>query len=263
MLTRVVSCFALALLLAAGGCSVRNIEVHGANGAGIKETVPPVMAMMFNDACAGVELPAAAIAPGDYVAVYHLSSGKNQDQWWTYLAEDALVAKVRAAGATPVERNDATAALLAAEASYVPPPRNGNTRAAADVPASARDAKPTPYRATRGLAYRLVAADVAFDRADKRATAVYGEPTVRVNAAVVINLRTLDANTGEVMWSGTVSGKAARDIPISQLAPWFPAALDWEDEDWEDNHGPAMFMWQDGSESVYLGPAVPPETTAP
>ncbi|HUV85938.1 MAG TPA: hypothetical protein VMX79_02370 [bacterium] len=55
----------------------------------------------------------------------------------------------------------------------------------------------TPYRATRALAYRVVAAELWFDRFSSRGRG--GDPTVRANAKVTVNLRTLDVQTGEVL----------------------------------------------------------------
>jgi hypothetical protein len=228
-----------AVLLAAVACNVKNVEVHGSyRDAAIRETAHPVVAEMFNLAFKAVKLPAGSISAGDYVAVYLLSSGKAEGAWWAYFAEDWLVDKVRAAGATPVERNAAAARLLDAEASYFEPP-------AGDSPTgiTARrlgksgetNADLTPYRATRALAYRVVAAELWFDRFNYRGRR--SEPTVRANAKVTVNLRTLDVRTGEVLWSGSAAGTARKTVEVARLLGWFGI------EDWDD-WGDEPFCWR-------------------
>lgn len=230
----------VAVLLAAAACNVKNVEVHGSyRDAAIHETAHPVVAEMFNLAFKAVKLPAGSISAGDYVAVYHLSSGEAESAWWCYFAEDWIVDKVRAAGATPVERNAAAARLLEAEEAYFGPPagdsptgitarrlgRSGETTAAL-----------TPYRATRALAYRVVAAELWFDRFGSHGRT--GEPTVRANAKVTVNLRTLDVQTGEVLWSGAATGKARKTVEVARLLGWF-GIDDWEDWD----AGPFWWRW--------------------
>ena len=229
-----------AVLLAAAACNVKHVEVHGPyRDAAIHETTHPVVAEMFNLAFKAVKLPAGSISAGDYVAAYRLSSGKAEGAWWCYFAEDWLVDKVRAAGATPVERNAAAARLLEAEGAYFEPP-------AGDSPTGATtrrlggsgetNAGLTPYRATRALAYRVVAAELWFDRFSSRGR--NGEPTVRANAKVTVNLRTLDVRTGEVLWSGVTGGTARKTVEVARLLGWF-GIDDWDD--WDD--GPFRWRW--------------------
>ncbi len=240
--------FAAAAVLAATACNVKNVEVHGAyEGAGIRETAHPVMTEMFNLAFNAAKLPAASVSSGDYVAVYRLSSGKAEDQWWCYFAEDWLVDKVRAAGATPVERNALAARLREAEAAYVEPPAASLAGGTAPSLAKLRanEAALTSYRATRALAYRVVAADLWFDRLGSHDGR--HEATVRANAQVTVNLRTLDVGTGEVLWAGSVTGTAKKAFPISRLIGWM-GIYDWED-DWD---GPWWWRWHwdDGTPAV-------------
>jgi hypothetical protein len=246
---------AAAVVLAATACNVKNVEVHGSyRDAGIRESSNPVMTEMFNLAFKAVALPAGSVSAGHYVAVYRLSSGKAEDRWWCYLAEDWLVDKVRAAGAYPVERNDLAKRLLAAEGEYLEPPRRDTASPTAPASYGRRgDVDVTPYRATRALAYRVVAADLWFDRFSGH----HGrqEPTVRVNAKAIVNLRTLDVKTGEVLWSGAASGTARKTFPISRLVRWF-GFYDWEDwDDWDDS--PYWWWWWrwDGDDDSIAEPA--------
>jgi hypothetical protein len=235
--------------LAATACNVKNVEVHGSyEGAGIRESAHPVMTEMFNLAFKAVKLPEGSVSSGDYVAVYRLSSGKAEDRWWCYLAEDWLVDKVRAAGASPVERNDLAKRLLAAEGEYLEPPAPAGPGApTAPSPYDRRgDVAVTPYRATRALAYRVVAADLWFDHFSNH----HGgqEPTVRANAKVIVNLRTLDVKTGEVLRSGSASATARKTFPISRLVGWF-GIYDWED--WDDSpHWWWWWRWDGDDESI-------------
>jgi hypothetical protein len=236
----------VALLLAAVACNVKNVEVHGSyRDAAIHETTHPVVAEMFNLAFKAVKLPSASVAAGEYVAVYRLSSGKAEGAWWSYLAEDWIVDKVRAAGATPVERNGAAVRLLEAEGAYFEAP-------AVDSPTGITTRRPdragetpsdlTRYRATRALAYRVVAAELWFDRFNRHGP--NGEPSVRANAKVTVNLRTLDVRTGEVLWSGTAAGAARKNIEVSRLLGWF-GIDDWDDcDDWDN--GPFLWHWDWG-----------------
>jgi hypothetical protein len=229
----------VALLLAAAACNVKNVEVHGSyRDAAIRDTTHPVVAEMFNLAFKAVKLPAGSISAGDYVAVYRLSSGKAESAWWGYFAEDWIVDKVRAAGATPVERNGAAVRLLEAEGAYLRPPGAPPSLAGAASPSLAKrgeaNAALTPYRATRALAYRVVAAELWFDRFSSHGR--NGDPTVRANAKVTVNLRTLDVQTGEVLWSGVAAGTARKTVEVGRLLGWF-GIDDWED--WDD--GP--FWW--------------------
>jgi hypothetical protein len=246
---------AAAAVLAATACNVKNVEVHGAyRDAGIRETAHPVMTEMFNLAFKAVKLPAGSVATGDYVAVYRLSSGKAEDQRWCYFAEDWLADKVRAAGATPVERNDLAKRLLAAEGDYLEPPPPAGTALASPTALGKRgDVALTPYRATRALAYRVVAADVWFDHFS--GVHHHQEPTVRANAKVIVNLRTVDAKTGEVLWSGSAAGTARQNFPLSRLAGWM-GIYDWEDwEDWDGSH-PWWWWWRwDGNDDSVAAPA--------
>lgn len=238
---------ALAVALAAAGCSIKNTEIGGSYpGATLRESAHPVVTEMFNHAFKAVELPAGAVASGEYVAVYRLSSGKVEDQWWCYLAEDWMVDKIRAAGATPVERNASAAHLLEGEDEYFAAPKTPSPGGVtAPSPASlaklrAGDVERTPYRATRALAYRVVAADLWLDRFNSPADG--SEPTVRANAKVVINLRTIHVQTGEVLWSGSVSGTARKNVKISRLMG-FMGIYDWDDwDDWD--HGPWWWWWR-------------------
>jgi hypothetical protein len=247
---------AVAVVLAAAACNVKNVEVHGSyHDAGIRESSNPVMTEMFNLAFKAVALPAGSVPSGHYVAVYRLSSGKAEDRWWCYLAEDWLVAKVRAAGANPVERNDLAKRLLAAEGDYLEPPPVASPGApTAPSPYAKRgDVDVTPYRATRALAYRVVAADLWFDNfSGHRGRHGRQEPTVRVNAKVIVNLRTLDVKTGEVLWSGAASGTARKTFPLSRLVGWF-GIYDWED--WDE--GPYWWWWWrwDGDDDSIAAPA--------
>lgn len=276
-----LTCAGLVAAAALTGCNVENVEYHGAMGGVMtKESVPPVTTYMFNEAAGALEVPTGAVAPGEYVAIYQLGAGENESQWWCYLVEDALVAKVQKLGATPVERNDAATVLLNKENEYFPAPKRTDV---AGAPVGAKENKRIPYRATRVLAYRVVAAKLwlepdrremrthaAVTRAalagDIRAAALAAtgadEPaaatkTIPVTAQLIVNLRTLDANTGEVLWTGTVSGLATRDVPVSWLAPvgWWHLD-DWEDWD-EDKWWAYGFMWHDGDEEVYVGPMTP------
>jgi hypothetical protein len=246
---------AAAVVLAATACNVKNVEVHGSyRDAGIREASNPVMTEMFNLAFKGVALPAGSVSGGHYVAVYRLSSGKAEDRWWCYLAEDWLVDKVRAAGAYPVERNDLAKRLLAAEGDYLEPPRRDAASPTAPASYGGRgDVDVTPYRATRALAYRVVAADLWFDNLSGHHG--HREPTVRANAKVVVNLRTLDVKTGEVLWSGAASGTARKTFPVSRLVGWF-GFYDWEDwDDWDDS--PYWWWWWrwDGDDDSIAEPA--------
>jgi hypothetical protein len=236
-----------ALWLAATACDVKNVEVNGSyHDAGLREASHPVMTEMFNLAFQAVKLPAGSVSSGDYVAIYRLSSGKAEDRWWCYLAEDWLADKVRAGGATPVERNDLATRLLVAEAGYLEPPPSApaDVRAAPGLAGRRADVAVTPYRATRALAYRVVAADVWFDRFSRHNQA---EPAVRANAKVVVNLRTVDVKTGEVLWTGSASGTARRNFPVSRLSGWL-GIYDWED--WDDT--PHWWWWWrwDGDDSI-------------
>ena len=247
--------FAVAALWAATACNVKNVEVHGSyEGAGIRESSHPVMNEMFNLAFKAVALPAGSVSSGDYVGVYRLSSGKAEDRWWCYLAEDWLVDKVRAAGAYPVERNDLAKRLLAAEDEYLEPPRRDTASPTAPTSYGRRsDVAVTPYRATRALSYRVVAADLWFDHFSGRHR--HQEPTVRANAKVILNLRTVDVKTGEVMWTGAASGTARKSFPISRLVGWF-GFYDWEDwDDWDDS--PYWWWWWrwDGDDDTIVAPA--------
>jgi hypothetical protein len=245
----------VAVLLAAAACNVKNVEVHGPyRDAAIHETTHPVVAEMFNLAFKAVKLPAGSISAGDYVAAYRLSSGKAEGAWWCYFAEDWLVDKVRAAGATPVERNAAAARLLEAEEAYFEPPA-GNSPAGATTRRLGRSGETnaglTPYRATRALAYRVVAAELWFDRFSSRGR--NGEPTVRANAKVTVNLRTLDVRTGEVLWSGAAAGTARKTVEVSRLLGWF-GIDDWDD--WDE--GPFRWRWDwdwDGGSPTEAEPA--------
>ncbi len=274
-----------ALVLVAAGCTnVSDITVtRGGGDEGIRDAIPPATAYMFNEAMNALELPTGAVGAGEYVAVYHLSAGTPDDQWWTYLAEDALVSKISAAGATPVERNDAAAALLATEAKYVPPPKTA--KGAVDVmgPAGKEPRAVTPYRATRVLCYRVVTAKLWLEPPQREANRVavhktreaegrgpaalvamatseeVPSRTVHATAQVIVNLRTLDAQTGEVLWTGTVTATAARDVPVTWLEPYdFWNNAGWDDHDW-DNNGPWdwCFRWSEepAEEEVYIGPA--------
>lgn len=250
-----------AVLLAAAACNVKNVEVHGSyRDAGIRQTAHPLAAEMFNLAFKAAELPAGSVSPGAYVAAYRLSSGKAEDQWWCYFAEDWLVDKVRAAGATPVERNASAARLLAAEAAYAEPPA-GTSLAAVAAPRPAafglRGADLTPYRATRALAYRVVAADLWFDQFNPHGRG--REATVRANAQVTVNLRTLDVRTGEVLWSGSTTGTARKAVNVSRLMGWL-GLNDWEDWDgW-----PSRWRWHwDAGPAAVAEPAedAPPDET--
>ena len=247
---------AVAVVLAATACNVKNVEVHGSyHDAGIRESSNPVMTEMFNLAFKAVALPAGSVPTGHYVAVYRLSSGKAEDRWWCYLAEDWLVDKVRAAGANPVERNDLAKRLLAAEGEYLEPPPVASPGApTAPSPYGRRgDVDLTPYRATRALAYRVVAADLWFDKfSGYHGHRGHQEPTVRVNAKVIVNLRTLDVKTGEVLWTGAASGTARKTFPISRLVGWF-GIYDWED--WDDS--PYWWWWWrwDGDDDSIAEPA--------
>ncbi len=236
---RNVALAALAVIVAAAACSVKNVEMGGAyRGAVTREAVHPLAAEMFNLAFKAVTLPSASISAGDYVAVYRLSSGKVEDKWWCYLAEDWLVDKVRAAGATPVERNAAAARLLEAEGAYFEPPATspGGVTAPRLAKLAEKEAGLTPYRATRALTYRVVAADMWFDRFHARRHD--GEPTVRANAKVTVNLRTVDVMTGEVLWSGAAAGTASKTVSLSRLAGW-AGIWDWDDCD----DGPFWWRW--------------------
>ncbi len=238
----------VAVLLAAAACNIKNVEVHGSyRDAAIHETAHPVVAEMFNLAFKAVKLPAGSISAGDYVAVYRLSSGKAEGAWWCYFAEDWIVDKVRAAGATPVERNAAATRLLEAEGAYFEPPVGASPAGiTAPHPAKLREknAALTRYRATRALAHRVVAAELWFDRFSSHGRD--GDPTVRANAKVTVNLRTLDVRTGEVLWSGVATGTARKTIKIARLLSWF--GIDdwdvWDDEpfcwrwDWDWGDGP-------------------------
>jgi hypothetical protein len=225
----------VAVLLVAAACNVKNVEVHGSyRDAAIHETAHPVAAEMFNLAFKAVKLPAGSISAGDYVAVYRLSSGKAEGAWWCYFAEDWVVDKVRAAGATPVERNAAAARLLEAEGAYLEPPAGANAPGLANP--GKEDTALTPYRATRALAYRVVAAELWFDRFSSHGRG--GDPTVRANAKVTVNLRTLDVRTGEVLWSGVTAGTARKSIEVARLLGWF-GIDDWED--WDT--GPFWWRW--------------------
>ncbi len=239
----------VAVLLAAAACNIKNVEVHGSyRDAAIHETAHPVVAEMFNLAFKAVKLPAGSISAGDYVAVYRLSSGKAEGAWWCYFAEDWIVDKVRAAGATPVERNAAATRLLEAEGAYFEPPAATPSLAGTTGPRLAKpgetNAALTPYRATRALAHRVVAAELWFDRFSSHGRD--GDPTVRANAKVTVNLRTLDVRTGEVLWSGVATGTARKTIKIARLLGWFGIDDwgDWDDEpfcwrwDWDWDGGP-------------------------
>jgi hypothetical protein len=253
----------VAVLLAAAACNVKNVEVHGPyRDAAIHETTHPVVAEMFNLAFKAVKLPAGSISAGDYVAAYRLSSGKAEGAWWCYFAEDWLVDKVRAAGATPVERNAAAARLLEAEEAYFEPPA-GDSPTGATTRRLGRSGETnaglTPYRATRALAYRVVAAELWFDRFSSRGR--NGEPTVRANAEVTVNLRTLDVRTGEVLWSGVAAGTARKTVEVARLLGWF-GIDDWDD--WDD--GPFCWRWDwdwDGGSPAEAEPAeyVPADKT--
>ena len=250
--------FAAAAVLAATACNVKNVAVHGAyEGAGLRESAHPVMTEMFNLASKAVKLPAGSVSSGDYVAVYRLSSGKAEDRWWSYFAEDWLVDKIRAAGANPVERNDLAKRLLAAEGDYLEPPPPAGIGAPTAPTAYGRrgDVAVTPYRATRALAYRVVAADLWFDRFAEGHHR--REPTVRANANVIVNLRTVDVKTGEVLWSGSASGTARKTFPISRLVGWF-GIYDWED--WDDS--PDWWWWWrwDGGDDSIAEPAPADDT---
>ena len=275
---------AAATIIAAAGCTnVSDITVtRGSEGEGLREQIPPVTAYMFNEAANALALPTGAVGAGDYVAVYHLSAGKQDDQWWTYLAEDALVNKINAAGATAVERNDAAAALLATETGYYPPPRNGKGAAGVAPAANPKERPTTPYRATRVLCYRVVAAKLYITPPSRELNRVAihkeamaagpagaalaavttspGETPARAahaTAQIILNLRTLDASTGEVLWAGTVTASAERDVPITWLEPadfWRgPGGPDWDDDDAWD----WCFRWSEEpcNEEVYIGPA--------
>ena len=244
---------AAAVLLAAAACNVKNVEVHGSyRDAGIREKAHPLAAEMFNLAFKAAELPAGSVSSGEYVAAYRLSSGKAEDQWWCYFAEDWIVDKVRAAGATPVERNTLAARLLEAEAAYAEPPA-GTSLAAVSAPSPAgfgkKEAERTPYRATRALAYRVVAADLWFDQFNPHGRG--HEAAVRANAQVTVNLRTLDVGTGEVLWSGSTTGTARKAVNISRLTGWL-GIHDWED--WDD--WPFRWHWDwDAAPAAVAEPA--------
>jgi len=277
---------AAALLVAAVGCNVSNVEYHGWAGYGMREQPSPVFSTMLNQAFKKMTLPEGAVASGDYVAVYRLSSGEGEDPWWAYLAEDALVDKVRKAGASALERNDEGNELLLEEGKYFPPPKNGKAGLAAGAPASPRENVITPYRATRALEYRLVS---AYMRAEPVRTnggysggktiitddaiitpgaiitddaIIAGPPghgrergVLMVTCEVTLNLRTADVRTGEVLWSGPVSGVAAAKVPVHMVYPYAP--YDWDD--WEDEyHGPWIWYWD-----WQKGPSGPPPEAAP
>ena len=103
-----------------------------------------------------------------------------------------------------------------------------------------KNAALTPYRATRAPAHRVVAAELWFDRFSSHGR---DDPTVRANAKVTVNLRTLDVRTGEVLWSGVATGTARKTIKIARLLGWF-GIDDWDDEpfcwrwDWDWDDGP-------------------------
>lgn len=236
---RNVAFTAVVVTVAVAACSVKNVEMDGAyRGAVARESVHPLAAEMFNLAFKAVALPSATVSAGDYVAVYRLSSGKVEDQWWCYLAEDWLVDKVRGAGATPVERNAAATRLLEAEGAYFEPPAPSPVALTSPRLAklAEKEAGLTPYRATRALTYRVVAADLWFDRF--RVHRHDGEPTVRANAKVTVNLRTVDVMTGEVLWTGSAAGTASKTVSLSRLAGW-AGICDWDD--WDD--GPFWWHW--------------------
>lgn len=293
-----------AALVAMGlvGCTVSNYEVHGAYAdAAIRNATSPMANMMFDAAFKAMALPESAIAEGDYVAIYKLSSGKYEDPWWVYLAEDALVSKCEKAGANVVERNTAANNLLTREGEYIAPPRKSES---AFAPKSAKDDVLTPYRATRALEYRFVTAAFRVEPIYTETTASYPTGTtiitddaiitpgaiitddaiiagpmnrhrreagaVKVTCQVNLNLRTVDVRTGEVLWSGPVVGIAAQKIPVSALWPH----LRGMEDDWDEDYGPWYWWWNGYGGTATYGAAAPcpppppapdnaPDTAAP
>ena len=281
-----------ALALAAAACTIKNVEVHGAYGAaGIQQPASPLAATMFNAAYAGMELPAGAVASGDYVGIYRLASGKGDDPWWVYLAEDHLVTKVSAAGATVLERNAAAAAGLEREAEFFEPPRTG--RAAGTAPLSPKESRPTPYRATRALEYRVVSAFIRMEPSrSEPMERTGGGPTIITDDAIVapgviitddaiitrgasprrhmvrllcevrLNLRTVDVRTGEVLWTGSTVGKATADVPLRSVVPGM--GDEWDEGDIEDEEDMWPWLWYWNADSGVRGPApMPPPAVAP
>lgn len=255
---------ALAAVTAGIGCNFENVEYHGAyadHGIG-KYQVPPVTVMMINYALQAVTLPGGAVAPDTYVAVYRLSSGKGEEAWWTYLSEDWLIDKIRAAGATPVERNAAAASMLAEEENYLAVPKRGGDPTGGYVNPKLKEnpEKRIPFRAERALAYRIVAADLSVARPDR---SNLRRGALRTTATVILNLRTVDVRTGEVLWAGVVTGTATKDVPISWFDDGWPWPW-WADDDWEDAGDdawrPWLWRWEAGTP---VQPADPVPGTAP
>ncbi|MGD8720011.1 MAG: hypothetical protein PVH29_14465 [Candidatus Zixiibacteriota bacterium] len=244
-----------AAFLLAMACNVKNVEVHGSyDGAGMRDPSHPVMMEMFNLAFEAVELPAGSVSSGEYVGVYRLSSGKAEDQWWCYLSEDWLVKKIRDAGAYPVERNVLALRRLEMEGDYFDAPKRPDPGGVTSPSRAGlgKNSDLTPYRATRALAYRVVAADLWIDGYNH---ARHSEPTVRANSKVTLNLRTLDVRTGEVLWSGTVVGSARRNVKVSRLLGWY-GIYDWDDwDDWDDCPGWWWYWrWDDGDDTYGVPP---------
>jgi len=266
------------------GCTVSNYEVHGAYAdAAIRNATSPMANMMFDAAFKAMPLPEGAVAEGDYIGIYKLSSGKGEDPWWVYLAEDALVAKCKKVGANVVERNLAANGMLTREGEYVSPPRKSEY---ATAPKSPKDDVLTPYRATRALEYRVVTAAFKVEPVRTETSTSYPAGTtiitedaivtpgaiitedaiiagpykhhreagaVKVTCQINVNLRTVDVRTGEVLWSGPAVGIATQKIPVSALYPYL---RDFEDG-WDEDYGPWYWWWNGYGGNATYGTEAP------
>lgn len=162
----------------------------------IKPMTYPMNVDLIAESIRKIELPSGSISTGQTVALVNVESVEDVDLPVNYLIADQLIQNVMKTGATVMERHPRLIKKLISESKdeYVLFNQDSTIQ---ETSLSAAD---------RIIAFRVLECGLEY-------TPLEGGTVMR-QAYTSLHLRVEDAKTGQILWLGTLEGKATDQVPI-------------------------------------------------